>query len=326
MTHKGSLDFKLVQRVCLLQQALDQALHSLEALRSQVQNQHWLEAQLAKTEKYANVQQQAIAYLKQQLAQVTDTQRQLLQTMLDRLETLIDSQQTALHRLQLQIQQGEAELQTYLQHLRNHCQEGQNWGTIAPDAQRLDLESEVMIARSVTVSLSGQLQTARGHIQTLGSILEHHHADLTRLTTAIQETLNELEPETASVAPSSAIAPALLSPDDPDDAVRLRQTIRRQQTQIQELEMVLVDQFARQTQLKQRCQSLAAERDYYKRQLDQPQSQGAAPTDTTAAATFPHCPALAPTPPQDTEWPWRRRLRPHPPPPIQPLQLPEEPA
>lgn len=105
MHQSSSLDFKLVQRVCLLQQALDQALAALQDLRSQVQDKEWIETQLANTEKYANVQQQAIAQLKQHLSQFTEVQHRLLDVTAYRLNTLIDYQQAEFNRLRIQIQQ-----------------------------------------------------------------------------------------------------------------------------------------------------------------------------------------------------------------------------
>ncbi|BAU15150.1 hypothetical protein LEP3755_57070 [Leptolyngbya sp. NIES-3755] len=57
------------RRIRDLEQALDQSIASLEELRSQAVNQHFLERQLASTEEIANVQQQAIHQLKLQFSQ-----------------------------------------------------------------------------------------------------------------------------------------------------------------------------------------------------------------------------------------------------------------
>lgn len=65
-----------IERIHHLEQALDQSLAFQEELRSQLVNQQFLESQLASTEEIANIQQQAIAQLKQQL----EHQRQLLAT------------------------------------------------------------------------------------------------------------------------------------------------------------------------------------------------------------------------------------------------------
>lgn len=77
MTEVGELRSQVqgqIERIHHLEQALDQSLAFQEELRSQLANQQFLESQLASTEEIANIQQQAITQLKQQLAQ----QRQLL--------------------------------------------------------------------------------------------------------------------------------------------------------------------------------------------------------------------------------------------------------
>jgi hypothetical protein len=320
MPQEESLDFKLVQRVCLLQQALDQALYSLEDLKEQVQNQQWLESQLATTEKYANVQEQAIAYLKSKLTHLNATQPSLLQHIGDLLDDWVDQQQSTLNRLQFQIQQGETELQSYLQHVRNHCQEGQSQDaqtlSVSAGTKTLELETEVMVARSMAVSLGGQLQSARYYIQTLAAMVHHHHADLAHLTGALQTTLAAIHEAAGSDPDAEVIEPdalASLPANAPEDETTcLRHALRVQQVRIYELETALADQFGRQTQLKQRCQTLAAERDYYKRQVEQ-SSEPAIAAETNVAPEDPE-PVLSP--------PWQRRRRIQPPPaPIQPLQI-----
>jgi hypothetical protein len=313
MPQEESLDFKLVQRVCHLQQALDQALYSLEDLKEQVQDQQWLESQLATTEKYANVQEQAIAYLKSQLTHLNTTQSSLLQTMTALLDEWADHQQSTLNRLQFQVQQGEMELQTYLQHVRDQCQDGQNLAE-SDGTPTLELEVEVMVARSMAVSLGGQLQSARYYIQTLAAMVHHHHADLAHLTGALQATLAAIHEATA-VEPQVDAGQcadhglATQTPPGPENEITsMRHALRVQQVRIHELELALADQLGRQTQLKQRCQTLAVERDHYKRQVDQqgqPVEAALAPADM----------------PEPLPAPWQRRLRLQPPSPIQPLKI-----
>ena len=120
MQQSHSIDFKLVQRVCLLQQALDQALESLDELAAQLKDKHQVETQLASTEKYANVQQQAIAHLKHQLSQFTEIQNHLLGVIGFRINELIDQQQQGFDQLNIQFQQSHTELQRYLQYLTQH--------------------------------------------------------------------------------------------------------------------------------------------------------------------------------------------------------------
>ena len=63
-------------RIATLEHALDQALLVIADVREQLKEQHILEAQLAKTEEFANIQQQAIASLQ---AQLRDAQQEVSQ-------------------------------------------------------------------------------------------------------------------------------------------------------------------------------------------------------------------------------------------------------
>jgi predicted RNase H-like nuclease (RuvC/YqgF family) len=89
-------------RIRALEQALDQSLASLDELQLQIVDQHFLERQLASTEEYANVQEQAIYQLRLQFEQQkTELEAQIQQTQ-DRLraaESLADAQQLELDQL-----------------------------------------------------------------------------------------------------------------------------------------------------------------------------------------------------------------------------------
>lgn len=67
LTQAMSLIQHQTERISQLEQALDQTLLHLQELRSQLVQQEWLEERLADTEEFANVQQQAILHLKQQI-------------------------------------------------------------------------------------------------------------------------------------------------------------------------------------------------------------------------------------------------------------------
>ena len=319
MNQSNSLDFKLVQRVCLLQQALDQALDSLEEMRDQVQDKQWIEAQLASTEKYANVQQQAIAQLKHHLSQFTEVQHHLLGVMGYRLNELMDHQQVEFDRLKIQIQKGETELQTYLQYLQSHCNLG-----VAPTSSEvgsLNLEAEVMIARAMAVSLSCQLSLAKQHLTNVTSALNDHHLNLGQIIQTTQAMITDLASleATATPQPQQTSITNLETLDmPPEDVGTLQGRLRRQDLRVHELETALVEQFGQQTQLKQRCQALAAERDFYKRQLEKLKNEPSQlATLTTEAEAVDTTVALTP-------YLLQPRLRSQPPPPIQPLKLNEE--
>lgn len=317
MYQSSSLDFKLVQRVCLLQQALDQALDALQDLRSQVEDKQWIENQLANTEKYANVQQQAIAQLKQHLGQFTEVQHHLLGVTAYRLNELIDHQQVEFNRLRIQIQQGQVELQTYLQYLRGHCNSENNG-----QDYYLDLEAEVMMARAMAVSLSRQVNLAKQHLDSLTSELSNHHLNLSHIIKTIQAMIDDLASfeSTTEKPPKSAVSiddtPSIET--DYEDVGILQSTLRRQELRIHELETILMEQFEQRTQLKQRCQALSAEKEHYKRQLEALQTATGSMTENAATAAD----VVKPTLPANQFPHYRVRSQPHPP--IQPFKLSEE--
>jgi DNA repair exonuclease SbcCD ATPase subunit len=344
MQQSHSLDFKLVQRVCLLQQALDQALGSLDELKAQVKDKQWVEAQLANTEKYANVQQQAIAHLKQQLAQFAEVQNDLLNVMGYRLNHLIDHQQHDFGHLHVHFQQSYSELQTYLQYLGKQQQIS---STVDPDseAHHLALQAEVMIARSMAVHLSKHLSLAKQHLDTLRSELGNHHLNVSHILKTIQSMIADLENFDRPESERRTVGPepvgtlkdmARLNPeeimttlgDDEPDLSVLEALVERQEGRIQELETVLREQVEYGTQIRQRYQAIAAERDYYKQELaklQRAQSPAVSPSqeaEEETGTTDPNAPSL-PTPPPV---PRRYRGRSHPSQPIKPLKLSDDSA
>lgn len=346
MSQSSSLDFKLVQRVCLLQQALDQALEALADLKHQVQDKQWIEAQLANTEKYANVQQQAIARLKEHLGQFAGVQQNLLSVMAYRLNELIDQQQVEFHRLRIQVQQSQTEVQTYLQCLHGYCALDQD-----EPRDEVTLEAEVMMARAMTVSLSRQMSLAVQHLDVLTADLGEHHLNLSHIIQTARAMIADLSSfellsDSQMFDPNSAIGADEVDSSDAmanysidaasEDITVLKGTVRRQDLRIHELETVLMEQFEQRTQLKQRFQALSAERDYYKRQLEAAKAANAStsqpPTATpatrnrpiTEADTESLLPPATDAPPQSAPYSNllphpRLRSRPHPP--IQPLKL-----
>ncbi|MEM0982072.1 MAG: hypothetical protein AAGH78_17605 [Cyanobacteria bacterium P01_H01_bin.58] len=321
MYQSNQLDFKLVQRVCLLQQALDQALDSLAEMQGQVKDKHWIETQLANTEQYANTQQQAIQHLKQHVGQFTAIQQQLLGVMLHRLTTMIDQQQTAFSRLQTQIAQGKIELQTYLQYLGTQGSVSEALSDTSPNAS-LKLEAEVMVARSMTATLSKQFEAAETHLSTLTADLQSHHLTLNQIVQTLQAMLSDLSgvkaPE-GSEAPLMTQAYRASCPDHAPaaDAEMLQSQLRRQELKTHELEALLVDQFEQHARLKHRIQALAAERDHYKRQLAEAQQAQQTSACSGAEANGAKSESAI------AEWPPIRRQKSNPAP-IPPLQLHRE--
>lgn len=256
MFQESSLDFKLVQRVCLLQQALDQARESIEDMQEQVENHQMLQAHLAQTEEYSNVQQKIIVNLKQQLEAKDEWQSQVFEQLLAGVKGLVADQQLELERLRVRIFQGQAEVQDYLVRLKNYYQ---SLALGRAPAQDLDLNSEVMIARSLTVSLSSQLQAAQQHIQHLDNTLTRHQVTLARMQAYVNGASQGVGGPVESSSASLALPAAAQALDD--DPIALKAIIEAQRQKIAELSSQLGQQFHQQTSLKYRCQEIAAERD-----------------------------------------------------------------
>ena len=261
MFQESSLDFKLVQRVCLLQQALDQARESIEEMQEQVVNHQMLQAHLAQTEEYSNVQQKIIVNLKQQLDAKDEWQNQVFEQLLVGVRELVVDQQLELERLRSRIHQGQAEVQDYLVRLKNYYQ---SLAMGRAPGQDLDLNSEVMIARSLTVSLSSQLQAAQQHIQHLDNTLTRHQVTLARMQAYVKGS-NQSIGEAIEPSSEPLVLPAAAEALD-DDPIALKAIVEAQRQKIAELSSQLGQQFHQQTSLKYRFQEIAAERDGLKQQ------------------------------------------------------------
>ncbi len=340
MQQSNSLDFKLVQRVCLLQQALDQALESLEDLAAQVQDKYWVETQLASTEKYANVQQQAITHLKQQLAQFTEIQDHLLGVMGFRLNELIDQQQQAFDQLNIQFQQSHTELQTYLQYL-THQQQTVPMLERGSEEHYRALEAEVMVARSMTVHLSQYLGSAKQYLDHLNADLGNHHLNLGQIIKTIQAMIVDLatfdhtsthksQPQLAEADGLSeewtqerSLAELEIAINPLLDVDALQTDVRRQQIRIQELQAALAERVHHETHLRQRYQEVAAERDYYRRELQKiHQSEQRQAIDNPSTELMLNHDSLSAELDDQSVLPMPKRSSPSRP--IQPLRFPEE--
>jgi chromosome segregation ATPase len=220
------LDEKRVARIHNLEQALDQAIQCLDELKSQVQDQQILETQLANTEEFASVQQQAIARLKLQIAeqsqalevQILETQQrdQAIEELLISVEVITQTQQQELERLRLKLMEHQRDASSQRQRLGQQLQDLQSH--VEGRQQRVsDLEAEVLAARSLASSLQVQLDSARQQVHEL-----------------------------------SAKSPALMA---------LRQDFARAQGQVEELEQQMAQQMMLQTRWQQNYQALEEERD-----------------------------------------------------------------
>ncbi|MEO0457655.1 MAG: hypothetical protein AAF152_13910 [Cyanobacteria bacterium P01_A01_bin.114] len=268
MPDSGSLDFRLVTRICHLQQALDQALWSLEDLSKKADAREFLEIQLAETEKYANVQHRLIHELQQKLTFAQQEYSQDIQSISGRVGALLLHQQMELDRLQRRLQQGHTEIQSYLNHLTvRHRTPSTN-----PEDERLALKAEVQIARMLTVSLNGQLTAARQHAQAISNLLSQSQINLKPASALPNVTPL---PTAESGNGHSTSGQASSDKASPVDQGEIQSSSSSQQARIQALELELAEQFKHQTQLQNRCQRIAAERDFYRDQLTSLQAQSA---------------------------------------------------
>jgi DNA repair exonuclease SbcCD ATPase subunit len=170
-----------LSRVQQLEQALDQALACIADLRPRLQDQQRLENQLADTESYASVQQQAIVRLKLQIAeqqQALEIQRletqqrdQAIQELLSTIESMTQSQQQEGERLRSRLVQDQQQVQSHRSRLGKHLQELQ---AVLEARQRrvMELETEMLAAHQLSASLQQQLTAAQQQIQLLSGQFE----------------------------------------------------------------------------------------------------------------------------------------------------------
>jgi chromosome segregation ATPase len=235
LAQSQSLEQQRAIRIYHLEQALDQALACLSDLRMQLQNQEILEAQLATTEEFAYVQQQAIARLKQQLrhqqqlleAHISGTQGRdhTVQTLLSTTEAMTQTQQAELERLQTRIAQDWTKIQTHRSSLEQQIEDIK--AALDSRQQRiLELESEVLATRTQNISLEVQLNAAQNQIESLRR---------TRTIASEQETT----------------------------IANLKRDLAMTQIKVEELETQLAKQLRWQARWQQNCQEAEAERDRY---------------------------------------------------------------
>jgi chromosome segregation ATPase len=264
-------DQERVTRIHQLEQALDQAMACLGDLRSQLNDQTVLEAQLATTEDYSHVQQQAIARLKLQLleqqqildAQQLETQQrdQAIQELMATIETMTQSQQQELERLRSCITHDQVEVQTHRTLLEQQIYELQT--AIETRQQRIfELESETSSARALTATLREQLATAQQQTKELSVRLQQHQAEWTQL----ESQLAEVQSERQSASPKLQAAvnlplSRLLAAESATVLAALQQDLVRGHRRIETLENQLAQQSRLHARWQQGHQQLEEERD-----------------------------------------------------------------
>ncbi|MDX2244109.1 MAG: hypothetical protein NW224_25820 [Leptolyngbyaceae cyanobacterium bins.302] len=233
---------KQSDRIQNLERALDQSLTSLEELRVQLVDQHFLENQLAATEEIANIQQRAITQLKQQLAQQqcalesqqsqTQHQTETFQALLNVIEGLAEGQQSRLAQLKVQFQHDRLLPELQIQEVLLEQRLGHS--TDAPDPQL------------------GEVADLTRQISNLQHIVEQLETELDRAHVQLQEQqalIDSLQRESNSQPRSS---------DSPLD-----QELFAAYCKIQDLETQISKQITTQAILQHTCQELEQARDRY---------------------------------------------------------------
>lgn len=103
-------------RIAQLERALDQTLVQVHDVRSQLVRQEWIEEQLAATEEFANVQQQAILHLKGRIDDRTSEGGTVAETTVVGNQTDISATPSA--RLEVRYVQAQQQIQALSQKLR----------------------------------------------------------------------------------------------------------------------------------------------------------------------------------------------------------------
>ena len=258
-----TLDQDRLSRIHHLEQALDQAMTSLEEQRLKLQDQAVLEGQLAATEEFSSVQQQVIARFKLQLAeqqqaleaQILETQQrdQAIQELLATIETMTQAQQQEVEKLRLRLSQDQQDAQTSRSRVDKQIQDLQ--AALESRQQRVSaLESETLSARTLTASLQGQLETSQQQIKELSTSLRQYRSSLAQLEAQIEQTHMALEARQTLAARSPAAEP-------PASAIGLQQELAEALRQVEALEEQIAQQALYQTRSQQTQQELAADRD-----------------------------------------------------------------
>lgn len=256
-------------RIQHLEQALEQSQATVSDLRRQedeiasaaLRDRVGLEAQLHESEEVANLQQQALAQLKQQLnaqhdallsqksqAQVKD---QTVQDLLAMMEILVRTQQKELESLRERLTQYRTAIHSGQKQVEKQLIERQQERS-AHQQRVVELESQILAARNKITLLEGQVE----YQETIVEVLHRRLSD----RTAFQKQLE------AQVKQSHA---ALEAHQDLHKALVQTQTTAREQTttiaaligKMETLETDLAQQIRKGAQLEKACEELTSERD-----------------------------------------------------------------
>ncbi len=253
-------------RIHHLEQALDQALSCLEEMRLKVQEQGMLESQLAATEKFACVQQQAIARLrlriKQQqqvidahLIEVRDRSRSLIQHTLHpdtRPHPSLNAPDAGAFHLDSQVQALQAAL-TANQH------------------RMTELEQEAQQAQELASRLQRLLETALQQVQNLSVALSHNDSRIAELEAQLTDTAH---PDAEAIALGRAGSSKLRWHAQHNPAIAtLGHDLSKAQIKVEELEIELARQLRLQSMWQHRCHEVQIEGDRHRHRSNELEQQ-----------------------------------------------------
>lgn len=174
LTASVSLIQHQTERLAQLERALDQTLLQVEEARSQLVRQEWIEHQLAATEEFANVQQQAIHHLKGRL----DEDETLTEPV------VVPVTATPSERLEVRYVQAQQQIQALSQKLREESIQPPDMEVVDEDeleeawwqSQLLSLETEIskhFQTQAFLQQACAELEQERDHNQVRILELEH---------------------------------------------------------------------------------------------------------------------------------------------------------
>lgn len=253
-------------RIRDLEQALDQSLICQKELRQQMVSQQFLEEQLASTEDIANIQQQAIVHLKNQLAQQQAMEGQLadaqsrdrrMQELLAALETLTQAQRSELEHLQSQIDGSDAKSH------RSHLTPSDNFQTDLGVSPRPGEEIDTASTQTVVAHLKELLNEVQAQLRQVARRRE----DAVDRPTSVEMNLPH---QVDTVLPA---LPRLAAPASRSEGASVRDGAK--QRSLEELEAQLAQQMTSGALLEHAYQELEAECDRQQARLMELEQQSA---------------------------------------------------
>ncbi len=271
-----SLEQERTVRIHHLEQALDQALACMEELRLRVQDQGLIEAQLAATEKFASVQQQAIARLKLRLKQ----QQQFMDTQIAEARARDWATQERLKATEAVVKAQQEELETLRSRLAGNAfdalrldGQGRRLRSSADATQQrmAELEAEAEHAKALTLRLQILLEAAQQRIQELALTLSDYQSR--PVASNPQQFHQQLTLD--SVMPAEP--PSRSKPLDrrTQAIATLGQDLARAQIKVEELEIELSRQLRTQARWQHSYREMEAECDRHRARIASLEHQGA---------------------------------------------------